>query len=108
MFAKTDLAISRCGASTTAELSYTQTPFIAVPYPLALDNHQYLNAKYYKEKKYCWILEQENFDSDNLFNLIMEILQDRNNLKNISLKMKKNNDKKTFENIKKIIEIYLK
>ena len=38
----------------------------------------------------------------------MKILQDRNNLKNISLKMKKNNDKKTFENIKKIIEIYLK
>ena len=61
-----------------------------------------------RKKKYCWILEQKNFDSDNLFNLIMKILQDRNNLKNISLKMKKNNDKKTFENIKKIIEIYLK
>ena len=28
-----DLVISRCGASTTAELAYTITPFIAVPLP---------------------------------------------------------------------------
>ena len=61
MFAKADLAISRCGASTAAELSYTQTPFIAVPYPLALDNHQYLNAKYYKEKKILLDFRTEKF-----------------------------------------------
>ena len=29
----TSLAITRCGASTTAELAHTLTPFIAVPLP---------------------------------------------------------------------------
>ena len=28
-----NLAITRCGASTTAELAHTRTPFIAVPLP---------------------------------------------------------------------------
>ena len=101
---KSDLAISRCGASTTAELAYTQTPFIAVPYPSALDNHQYLNAKYYEKKKYCWILEQKSFDSNTLFNLIIKIVQDKNTLEVVRSKMKKNNDNETFGNIEKIIE----
>ena len=35
-----DIAITRCGASTTAELAYTLTPFIAVPLPNSVDNHQ--------------------------------------------------------------------
>ena len=72
-----DLAISRCGASTIAELVQTLTPFIAVPYPHSVDNHQYLNAKYYEEKGCCWVLEQDNFSSINLFNIIMKILNDR-------------------------------
>ena len=53
-----DLAISRCGASTAAELVNTLTPFIAVPYPHSMDNHQYLNAKYYESRGCCWVIEQ--------------------------------------------------
>ena len=78
--------------------------FIAVPYPFALDNHQYLNAKYYEKKKYCWILEQKSFDSNTLFNLIIKIVQDKNTLEVVRSKMKKNNDNETFGNIEKIIE----
>ena len=48
-----DLAITRCGASTTAELVHTFTPFIAVPLPNSIDNHQYLNAKFYEDKGCC-------------------------------------------------------
>ena len=29
---------------------HTLTPFIAVPLPNSIDNHQYLNAKYYENK----------------------------------------------------------
>ena len=63
-----NLAITRCGASTTAELAHTLTPFIAVPLPNSIDNHQYLNAKYYEKKGCCWILAQDNFNNENLFN----------------------------------------
>ena len=62
----TDLAITGRSASATAELAYTATPFIAVPIPNSIDNHQYLNAKYYADKGYCWMLEQKNFNEKNL------------------------------------------
>jgi len=101
-----DLAITRCGASTTAELAHTLTPFIAVPLPHSIDNHQYLNAKYYEDKGCCWILEQDSFNTKNLFNLIAEALKDKNKLKNIRENLKKNYSKNVYDDIEnKIKEI---
>ena len=91
-----DLAITRCGASTTAELAHTLTPFIAVPYPHSMDNHQYLNAKYYENKGCCWVIEQNNFNSTSLFNLIIEIIKDKRKLESIRKNMKKNEDKNGY------------
>ena len=53
-----DLAITRCGASSTAELTQTLTPFIAIPLPDSIDNHQYLNAKYYEDKEDFYIQQE--------------------------------------------------
>jgi UDP-N-acetylglucosamine--N-acetylmuramyl-(pentapeptide) pyrophosphoryl-undecaprenol N-acetylglucosamine transferase len=39
-----DLAVSRAGAGTIAELVRTETPAVLVPYPQAADNHQAANA----------------------------------------------------------------
>ncbi len=104
---KTDLAISRCGASTLAELTHTLTPFIAVPYPHSIDNHQYLNAKYYESKGCCWILEQNNFNSENLFNLIMTIMKNKEKLKNVHESMKKNDSKNVYNNIESAIKEFV-
>jgi len=93
------IAITRCGASTTAELAHTFTPFIAVPLPNSVDNHQYLNAKYYENKGCCWLLEQNNFNTDILFNLIMEAIKNENKLENIRENMKKNYNKNVYNNI---------
>ena len=68
-----DLCISRAGASTLAELSVINTPFIAIPLPTSKDNHQFENANFYKKKDCCWIIEQNNFEEkiqDILDNLI--------------------------------------
>jgi len=99
-----DLAITRCGASTTAELVHTLTPFIAVPYPYSMDNHQYLNAKYYENKGCCWVIEQNNFNSTSLFNLIMEIMKDKRKLENIRENMKKNDSKNVYTKIENAIK----
>ena len=99
-----DLAITRCGASTTAELAYTITPFIAVPLPNSIDNHQYLNAKFYEDRGCCWILEQHNFNSENLFNLIMELVKNKNKLKILHENMKKISQKNVYSDIENQIE----
>ena len=99
-----NIAISRCGASTTAELAYTFTPFIAVPLPNSIDNHQYLNAKYYEKEGCCWLLEQKNFNTENLFNLIIEKIKNKNKLENISKNMQKNYNKNVYINIENQIK----
>ena len=102
-----NIAITRCGASTTAELVHTFTPFIAVPLPNSIDNHQYLNAKYYKDKGCCWLLEQNNFSTENLFNLIMEVIKNKNKLENIRKNMKKNYNKNVYSNIENEIKEFI-
>ena len=99
-----DLAITRCGASSTAELTQTLTPFIAIPLPDSIDNHQYLNAKYYENKECCWIMEQKNFSSKNLFNLIEEIAKNKNKLENIRENMKKISTKNVYNDIENRIK----
>ena len=102
-----NIAITRCGASTTAELVHTFTPFIAVPLPNSIDNHQYLNAKYYEIKGCCWLLEQKNFNTNNLFNLIIENIKNRNQLQSIKKNMKKNYNKNVYSNIEREIKKFI-
>ena len=107
LFPAADLAITRCGASTTAELTCTLTPFIGVPLKDSIDDHQYYNAKYYENLGCCRVLKQDDFNSKNLFNLITEAIKDKNKLKNISENLKKNFSKNTYIDIeKKISEIF--
>ena len=104
LYSLTDLAITRCGASSTAELLYTQIPFIAIPYPHSADNHQYLNAKYYENKGCCWIINQDSFNEKNLFDLITSIFKDKNKLKNIQNKMKENITDNVYNKIEGLIK----
>ena len=102
-----NLAITRCGASTTAELVQTLTPFIAVPLPHSIDNHQYLNAKYYENKGCCWLLEQNNFNTENLFSLIIATIKNKNKLENIRENMKKNYNKNVYADIENEIKEFI-
>ena len=104
LIASTDLAITRCGASTTAELAHMLTPFIAVPLKNSIDNHQHLNAKFYENKGCCWILEQNNLNTNSLFGLITEIIKNKNKLKMIQDNMKKIYSNKVYNLIEKEIK----
>ena len=85
---ESDLCITRAGASTLAELSIMQIPFIAIPLPTSKDNHQFENASFYKKQECCWIIEQIAFEEE-----IEQVL--RNIMKNkISLAKKRENLKK--------------
>ena len=76
-FCEADLSISRAGASTLAELSLLNVPFLAVPYVKAKDNHQLENAIYYKNKNCCWIIEQKDFDRKNFNSFLLNIMDNK-------------------------------
>ena len=91
--ANADLCITRAGASTLAELSILNIPFIAVPLPNSKDNHQFENANFYVKNNCCWILEQNVFE-EKIEQLIEEILQNRLNF----IKKKENLSNLNFQN----------
>ena len=74
---KTDLCITRGGASSLAELSLLKVPFISIPLPSSMDNHQYENAKFYEDQNSCWILNQKNFNKQNLEDLLFKIIKNK-------------------------------
>ena len=94
-----DIAITRSGASSLAELSHLNIPFVAIPFPHATDNHQYLNAKKYHDLNCCWILEEKNFNSGDMAKLINKILINKNDYLKKKSNLKKLKDKNKWENI---------
>ncbi len=102
---KFDIAISRSGASSLAELTHLNIPFIAIPYPYATDNHQYLNAKRYSDLNCCWILEEKNFNPGDIYKIINQIMQKKNEYFDKKNTLKKLNENISWEKInKKLIE----
>ncbi len=94
---QTDLCITRAGASTLAELSISNIPFIAIPLPTAKDNHQFENAKFYKEEDCCWLLEQSLIG--NIEEYLMKILTDKSDYFKKRENLKKLNYQNTWINV---------
>jgi len=107
VMASSSLAITRSGASTTAELMQTITPFISIPLPNSIDKHQYLNAKYYEDKGCCWILEENKLNNETLFHFIMNAIKNKNELENIKKNMEKYLSKDVYNNIEKNIKEFI-
>ncbi len=93
MIHQADLCITRAGASTLAELSILNIPFIAVPLPTSKDSHQLENANFYKKNDCCWLIEQNDFEKN-----IEEILKEIFEKKSEYLKKKENLKKLNFQN----------
>ena len=98
-----DLAITRSGASSIAELVNLRIPFIAIPLPSSADNHQFQNANYFKKKGYCFLLE-ERFISDKLFEILMDLNKNEKKLFLIKERMKEHSDKNVPLKIEKLVE----
>jgi UDP-N-acetylglucosamine--N-acetylmuramyl-(pentapeptide) pyrophosphoryl-undecaprenol N-acetylglucosamine transferase len=65
-----DLAITRAGAMTIAELEAAALPAILVPLPTAAENHQYHNAKAQKKKGVAELIIQSELSAQNLLSTI--------------------------------------
>ena len=102
---QSDLCITRAGASTLAELSLMNLPFIAVPLPTSKDNHQFENANFYKNNDCCWLVEQHNFE-EKIEEILIEILDNRSDYLKKKENLKKLNYQNTWINVnQKIMKI---
>ena len=97
-FSKTNLVITRAGASMLAELINSKIPFICVPLPTAADNHQFKNAFYYKKNNYGYLIEEKDLEIK-LFQLIKNLNDDQTLLDEIIKKQKQFSDKAVYQNI---------
>ena len=95
---QTDLCITRAGASTLAELSVINIPFIAIPLPTSKDNHQYENANFYRNNNCCWIIEQNYFE-EKIEKLLNNILDDKREYFEKKENLKKLNKENTWGKI---------
>ena len=104
---QSDLCITRAGASSLAELSLYNIPFIAIPLPTSKDNHQYENAKYYQDKDCCWIVDQNDFDKQKLEELLIKVSSKKDEYLRKKNNLEKLNYQNTWKNVnQKLLEIF--
>lgn len=70
MMRKADLAITRAGAMTIAELEASALPAILIPLPTAAENHQYYNALAQKQKGVAELINQKDLSPQSLLTII--------------------------------------
>ncbi len=65
-YAWADLVVCRAGALTIAELTAVGLGALLVPFPYAVDNHQYFNARYLEQHQAAQILTEDQISAESL------------------------------------------
>ena len=102
-YSKSNLVITRSGASVLGELVNFKIPFISIPLPTSADNHQLKNALFYSKKGYGIFLEEKDI-KDKLYDLIVTIFNDKSMIKSVLLNQRQHSDKDIFKNLNYQIE----
>ena len=103
---RSNICITRAGASTLAELVFLNVPHIAIPFPGAKDNHQFENAFFYQKLGCNWILNQNEINNKNLMNKLINIIENKEEYLDKKKNMKNFNYQNTWNNInQKLISI---
>ena len=74
-YQQANLVISRAGATTLAELMVHHRASILIPYPLATDHHQQLNAKVLVSHNAAQMIEPDQLTGKRLAQLILHLYQ---------------------------------
>lgn len=82
--AAADLAITRCGASTTAELAVAGLPAVVVPLPIAPRDHQRANARELVEAGAAILVDDSELDAARLADIVSPIVTDANRRERMS------------------------
>ena len=96
---KTDLMVTRAGASTLSEIIALNIPSILIPSPYVPNNHQFKNALDLVSNDAGILIEEKDLDGNILIDKIDELLNDKDKL----FKMKNNLNKLKIDNSASII-----
>jgi len=100
-----DIVIARSGALTVSELINSGTASILIPYPSAVDDHQYFNAKILEDVGAAEIIREKDLKRK-LIDILSKI--DRTKCKNMALKAKKLNNYDACDEVLNVCNSLLK
>lgn len=105
---KTDIIVSRAGASTLSEIIALNIPSILIPSPYVSENHQFKNAMDLIEKKAALMIEEKDLKGDilvktidNLINNEIEINKIKENLKKLSIE---DSASRIYDELKELVD----
>ena len=105
LMSKSNICITRAGASTLAELVFLNLPYFN-PLPTAKDNHQFENAFFYNEAGCNWILNQKDINEKTVANKLINIIDNKDEYLDKKINMKNFSYQNTWNNInQKIISV---
>ena len=104
---KTDVMVSRAGASTLSELIALEVPSILIPSPYVANNHQYLNALDLVKQNAALMVEEKDLEDEALFKKVDELINNEEEIKNIKSNLRKMQVKDSatviYDNLKRIV-----
>ena len=104
---KTDVMVSRAGASTLSELIALEVPSILIPSPYVANNHQYLNALDLVNQNAALMVEEKDLEDGILFKKVDELINNEEEIKNIKSNLRKMQVKDSatviYDNLKRIV-----
>ena len=106
LMSKSNICITRAGASTLAELVFLNLPCVAIPLPTSMDNHQFENALFYNKIGCNWILNQNETNGETVTNKLFNIIDNKDEFLVKKINMKNFSYQNTWNNInQKIISV---
>ena len=106
LMSRSNICITRAGASTLAELVFLNLPSVAIPLPTSKDNHQYENAFFYNKIGCNWILNENETNDKTIFNKLVNIIENKDGYLLKKKNMKNFSYQNTWNNInQKIISV---
>ena len=105
---KTDVMVSRAGASTLSEITALTIPSILIPSPYVPDNHQFKNAMDLVKNDSAVMLEESALKGDALVRTIDILINDSKKIKTMRSNLKKmsvpNSATLIYDNIRKLVD----
>ena len=102
-----DLVIARSGALTLTELALLGKPAIFIPLPSSSANRQEDNARVFEKNNAAKIILNNEVNSDNLNDMINDLISDKKTLNDMSLASKKlaiyNVEERIYKEIKRLV-----